>query len=1150
MRNLCFWIRTVPLSRFFSVLAVCLWLLGARWGQAQFASFAGVSVGSGFTSPFGVAVDSAGNVFVADYGNNVVKEIVAIHGVVSFSSQVKTLGGGFNAPYGVAVDGAGDVFVADYGNNAVKEIVAVNGAVSSSSQVNIVGSNFFRPTGVAVDGAGDVFVADQGNSAVKKIVAVNGVVSSSSQVNIVASGFNQLTGVAVDEAGDVFVTDALNNAVEEIVAVNGVVSSSSQVNPVGTGFSYPFGVAVDGAGDVFVADQGDSAMKEIVAVNGAVSSSSTVNTLGSGLSNLTGAAVDGAGDVFVTDALNSAVYKLQLNGVNFGSAAVVTTTPTQLALSFNFTAGGTIGASVVLTQGATGKDFTDAGTGSCTTNGSTYSYNPGATCTVNVNFTPIVPGQRVGAVQLLSNSGTVIATAKLYGTGTGPMVTFPGNPTVNTLRNSAYSVAVDGAGDVFVASDGGVKEIVAVNGVVSSSSQINTLGSGLIGASFGVAVDGAGDVFVADFGNSAVWEIVAVNGTVSSSSTVIPVGSGFSQPSGVAVDGAGNVFVADSDNRAVYEIVAVNGVVPISSPVNTVGSGFFTPRGVAVDGAGNVFVADFGNAAVKEIVAVNGAVSSSSPVNSVGSGFQFPSGVAVDGAGDVFVADSVNGAVEEIVAVNGAVSSSSPVHSVGSGFFGPAGVAVDGAGDVFVADTLNDAVTELLLSTPPALNFPKTGVGASSSAQSVTIANTGNASLTIPPPATGTNPSIAAGFRYDNASTCPQLSISSSGGTLAPGASCTLAIDFVPTTGGSTSSSLVLTDNSLNAAAPNYTQQTIRLSGTGAGATIATITWATPAAITYGTVLSATQLNASSSVAGSFTYSPAAGTVLNAGPQKLTATFTPTDTTDYPTATSTVTLTVTPVAPTLTFAPIATQVEGAAPFAVSATSASSGAVTYAATSGPATIAGNMVTVTGTGTVVLTATQAASGNYAATTATISFVVDTPFTLTAAAGSETTAPGGTATYNLMVGPAADLTFADPATLSAGGLPSGATATISPGAIAAGSPATPVAVTIHLPTTTARNEPPTSRNPLAPVALGFLLLPLLGLKAARERLRQMPRLPAVLLAVGLSLGAVLGISGCGGRSPAPTIAAPQSYTIQVTAADTTTKAQSTINLTLTVQ
>jgi hypothetical protein len=94
---------------------------------------------------------------------------------------------------------------------------------------------------------------------------------------------------------------------------------------------------------------------------------------------------------------------------------------------------------------------------------------------------------------------------------------------------------------------------------------------------------------------------------------------------------------------------------------------------------------------------------------------------------------------------------------------------------------------------------------------------------------------------------------------------------------------------------------------------------------------------------------------------------------------------------------------------------------------------------------------------------------------------------------------------------------------------------------------NNPPRI-NPLTAVALGFLLLPLLGMKATHRRLRQMPRLAAVLLTVGLSLGAVLGISGCSAGSVTPPAA--QTYTLVATAMDTTTKAQSTTNLTLTVQ
>jgi hypothetical protein len=264
------------------------------------------------------------------------------------------------------------------------------------------------------------------------------------------------------------------------------------------------------------------------------------------------------------------------------------------------------------------------------------------------------------------------------------------------------------------------------------------------------------------------------------------------------------------------------------------------------------------------------------------------------------------------------------------------------------------------------------------------------------------------------------------------------------------------------------------------------------------------------------------------------------------------------IAPTLTFAPISPQIEDAAAFAVSATSASSGAVTYAVMSGPATISsGNMVTVTGTGTVVLTASQAASGDFNSATATTSFTVSAPFTLTASNASASVAPGAAASFSLMLTPPAGATtFSAPITLAATGLPPGATATFSLATIASGSGAATVTLNIQTAAQTsggsspyvAHNERPLSGNPLLPVSLGFLLLPLLGITSVRKRLRQMPRLPLVLLVAGLSLAAVLGISGCSGSGAAP--AAPQSYTVVVTATDTTTNVTGTANLTLTVQ
>jgi DNA-binding beta-propeller fold protein YncE len=968
-----------------------------------------LSIGSGYNTG-SVAVDGSGNVFVGDKSG--VKEIVAVGGVVSSSSTVNTIGSGFRFPAGVAVDGSGNVFVVDEGHSEVKEIVAVRGVVSFSSTVNTIGIGFIDPTGVAVDGSGNLFVADAGSVTVSENVAVDGVLTST--VNTIGSGFIGPAGVAVDGSGNVFVADPNNNAVNEIVAVGGVVSSSSIVKTIGSGFSEPSGVAVDGSGNVFVADTGNNAVKEIVAVGGLVSSSSTVIVIGSGFSGPAGVAVDTSGNVFVADTGNGAVKEIVLAPQKLPTTAVGSTSAS-LSILFTFDSTGSIGAPIVLMQGATGLDFADAGTGSCTTNGTSYVYNTGDTCTVDVTFTPKYPGQRLGAVQLVTTGGTVvIATAHIYGTGTGPLVTFPGNTTVKIIGRDGQptGVAVDGSGNVFVTDfiDKWVKEIVAVGGAV------NTIGSGFSSPE-GVAVDGSGNVFVADFENNAVKEIVAVGGAVNT------IGSGFSSPGGVAVDGSGNVFVTDYGDSAVKEIVAVGGVVSSSSIVNTIGNGFSGPTGVAVDGSGNVFVADAGHNAVKEIVAVGGVVSSSSIVNTIGSGFSNPQGVTVDGSGNVFVADNGNSAVKEIMAVGGVVSSSSAVNTIGSGFI-PTGVAVDGSGNIFVADNGNNAVKEIDLSDPPSLSFPTaTNVGSTDSTDSVrtvTVANSGNAVLKFPIPASGNSPSISADFTLDSTSsgTCPLTgSTSSTPGTLAAGATCTLPISFTPAVGGTISGSLVLTDTNLNAS-PSTTQ-TISLNGTGQLIT-PTLAFATIPNHTYGDtpfIVTATSLSS-----GAVTYNVFSGpatisggtiTIMGTGTVMLQASQAAAG--NYAAATTTISFTVNAATPTLAFAPIPAHTYGDTPFTVAATSASSGAVTYNVT-GPATISGGTITIMGAGTVMLQASQAAAGNYGAATTTTSFTVnaatptlafapipahtygDTPFTVAA-----TSASSGAVTYAVTSGPA---------------------------------------------------------------------------------------------------------------------------------------------------
>jgi secreted PhoX family phosphatase len=262
---------------------------------------------------------------------------------------------------------------------------------------------------------------------------------------------------------------------------------------------------------------------------------------------------------------------------------------------------------------------------------------------VAVAFAPLAPGQRLGAVQLLSNSVGVVATALLSGTGTGPAVVFPASTGTRTLGSypGVDGMAVDASGNVYVAdATNHVTQIEAVGGSIPATNPTTkTLGFGFKNPG-NLAVDGAGNVYVADAGNNAVKEIVAVGGVIPASNpTILTLGSGFSYPDDVKVDGAGNVFVLDEDHELVKEIVAVNGTIPATSPtIRTLGSGFKNPTGIAVDAAGNVYVTDRFYSAVKEMLAVNGSIPATNPtIRTLGATIANLQTLAVDAAGDVYV---------------------------------------------------------------------------------------------------------------------------------------------------------------------------------------------------------------------------------------------------------------------------------------------------------------------------------------------------------------------------------------------------------------------------------------------------------------------------------------------------------------------------------
>lgn len=245
-----------------------------------------------FSYPFGVAVDSSGNVYVADTNNDLIREITSGGIVTTFAGSAGVTGStnatgtaaSFNQPVGIAVDSSGNVYVGDSHSFLIRKVTS-GGVVTtlagsgSSGSANATGTaaSFDNPFGVAVDSSGNVYVADNWNNLIRKItpggvvttLAGSGSPGSANRTGTAAS-FKTPNGIAVDSSGNVYVADFGNNLIREITS-GGVVTtlagsgSLGSANATGTAASFngPAGIAVDASGHVYVGDSGNDLVREI-----------------------------------------------------------------------------------------------------------------------------------------------------------------------------------------------------------------------------------------------------------------------------------------------------------------------------------------------------------------------------------------------------------------------------------------------------------------------------------------------------------------------------------------------------------------------------------------------------------------------------------------------------------------------------------------------------------------------------------------------------------------------------------------------------------------------------------------------------------------------------------------------------------------------
>jgi uncharacterized protein (TIGR03437 family) len=546
----------------------------------------GLATSAQVSYPAGVAVDAAGNLYIAV--SSVIRKVAAATGLITTVAGNGTFGysgdGGPAtsaklSPWGVAVDGSGNLYITDFYDSVIRKVAAATGIITTVAGNGTFGysgdggpattAQLAEPSGVAVDGSGNLYIADWDDHVIRKVTAATGIITTVAGNG--SPGYSgdggpatgaQLAcpwGVAVDGSGNLYLADTGYYRIRKVAAagtITTVAGNGRQYAYSGDGgpatsaqLALPYGAAVDGSGNIYIADWDDNAIHRVAAATGIIT---TVAGNGSGgysgdggpatsaqLSGPAGVAADGSGNIYIADEYNNVIRKV---------------------------------------AAATGIITTVAGDG-------TQGY---------------------------SGDG---------GPATGAQLGVP------------LGVAVDGSGNLYIADSlyNRIRKVTAATGIITTVAGGGSAYPGDGGPATsarvfpsGVAVDGSGNLYIAEFYGSVIRKVTAATGiitTVAGNGTPGYSGDGgpassaqLDQPQGVAVDGSGNLYIADN-NAAIRKVAAATGIITTVAGAALIngysGDGgpatsahLNYPHGVAVDGSGNVYVADTSNNAIRMLVPV------------------------------------------------------------------------------------------------------------------------------------------------------------------------------------------------------------------------------------------------------------------------------------------------------------------------------------------------------------------------------------------------------------------------------------------------------------------------------------------------------------------------------------------------------------------
>ncbi|MBI2355311.1 MAG: hypothetical protein HYV06_09830, partial [Deltaproteobacteria bacterium] len=329
-------------------------------GSEGFSGDGGAATAAALSEPFCVALDSAGNLYIADRSNHRIRKVAAESGIITTVAGNVSFGfsgdggaataAGLLFPSGVALDSAGNLYIADTNNARIRKVAAGSGIITTvagngSRGFSVDGTAataaaLYHPESVALDSAGNLYIADNLNDRIRTVATGSGIITtvagngsrafSGDGAAATAAALSSPRGVALDSTGNLYIADTQNNRIRKVAAGSGIITTVAGNGSFGfTGdggeataaqLNIPFGVGLDSAGNLYIADSGNLRIREVEAENGTITTVAGNGSIGfsvdgsaataAGLNLPRGVALDSAGNLYIADDLNHRIRRV------------------------------------------------------------------------------------------------------------------------------------------------------------------------------------------------------------------------------------------------------------------------------------------------------------------------------------------------------------------------------------------------------------------------------------------------------------------------------------------------------------------------------------------------------------------------------------------------------------------------------------------------------------------------------------------------------------------------------------------------------------------------------------------------------------------------------------------------------------------------